>query len=294
MKFIRAILFGAFLAFSCMNTNRPQPEPAEIAASVFPIADITQNLIGDSLHVQAVIPPGANPHTFDPQPALIRSLQSARLFIGVNPEFDGWIVRYLPSSCQAIFLENKAGDHEGHENPHIWLSVKSVRSFLPVIQQALVGGFPQHARAIEHNTGLYALQLDSVDTVLEKQFRHANKAFIQYHPAWDFLAKDYGLSILGTISKGHAEAGSIKEFESLIRTAREQNVHIIVAGLNEESPLIKALAREIDGTILRLNTLGDPKNPEIDAYLKLMTWNGKRLAAVLNDPVQPDHEQTGE
>ena len=293
MNRFRFLFLIGILSVSCSTGERSETESAEIAVSVFPVADIVQHIAGDSIRAQTLIPPGANPHTFEPQPALIKSLQSVRLYIGVNPEFDGWVLRYLPNSCHTVFLRDDHPQHGEHENPHLWLSVQIVKSLLPVIQNALTEMFPEQDKEFLINTNLYITQLDSVDDLLEQQFIGADKPFIQYHPAWDFLAKDYGLSILGTISMGHGETGSVKSFETLIRTAREQDAHIIVAGVNEESPLLAALAAEIDGQVLRLSTLGDPANPEQNSYLKLMAWNGKRLSDVLKGPVQANKAVNG-
>ena len=96
-KTICAIAALALLA--APGCGKPDETPAagriRVAVSIFPIYDIKKNICGDAADLFYAIPAGADPHTFEPRPSVARDLGAADLFIGVTPELDGWVARYL-------------------------------------------------------------------------------------------------------------------------------------------------------------------------------------------------------
>ncbi|OVE78695.1 hypothetical protein BVY01_04680, partial [bacterium I07] len=104
---------------------------------------------------------------------------------------------------------------------------------------------------------------------------------IQWHPAWDYFAHDYGLNISGTVGQGHGDMPSIKHFQDLIRKGREQNVRGIVIGLHIQSSSADALSRELGVPLLHLDAIGTPENPAMDTYIEMMKHNAQYLAREL-------------
>ena len=65
-------------------------QPVGVVASVLPVAYIAQELGGERVQVDVLVPPGASPHTFEPVPSDMVKLQGARLFLRVGAGLDGW------------------------------------------------------------------------------------------------------------------------------------------------------------------------------------------------------------
>ena len=92
-------VFGVFLlviilSSSCQQSSRVESNKICVSTSVFPIYDMVRNIGGEHLEVFYTVPIGANPHTYEPVPSAIQKLQKADLFLGIHPEFDGWIGDY--------------------------------------------------------------------------------------------------------------------------------------------------------------------------------------------------------
>jgi len=276
-----------FNLISCRQYSPPDKEIIKIATSIFPIYDITKNIAGDRAEVFFVIPVGANPHTYEPIPSTVKMLKNVSLFIGVHDELDGWIKEYLAEQTMVKFLdEENDKEHEEemhHDNPHIWLTVKGARKLAEKIAKYLSDIDVKNAHYYNENLHSYLRELDSLDKKIAILFENIeNKRFVQWHPAWDFFAEDYGLKIVGSIEKGHGYEPSVKEFKNLVDKARRENAKAIVLGLNVESKATEALAREINGIIVRLDSIGDPKIQGKSNYIRLMYHNAKILSEVLN------------
>jgi zinc transport system substrate-binding protein len=224
-------LFTA-LAFSCRGQHDAVSGNPSIATSVFPIYDIARNIAGAHAGVFYVIPAGANPHSYEPLPSVAKTLQSARLFIGVDRHFDGWIESYLPKGTPAVYLiEDKHS-----ENPHIWISVKNARAIARTIADRLASADSANAAQYRQNLDAYTAELDRLDGEIAEMFRQVRyRKFIQWHPSWDFFARDYGLQIIGTIQSGHGDNPSVRVFKEIVSRARSEGAKVVVVDLNIQS-----------------------------------------------------------
>ncbi len=66
------LLFSLLLAACTANqasSQITQDNPVSVLASTSFLADITQNVAGDRLVVDTLLPLGVDPHTFQPRPA---------------------------------------------------------------------------------------------------------------------------------------------------------------------------------------------------------------------------------
>jgi|GEM_PF-324703 len=301
--FMFLFLLCFFNLFLCQRSTRTDSDKILVATSVFPVYDIVRNICGDKLNVLFVVPIGANPHTYEPVPSFVRELQKVDLYFGIHPEFDGWIKDYLPGAATLTFFKDRHREgeddvhdvelshHEGHEgeghvhqeNPHIWLSVKNARTMTERVTDELSSLDKNNRNFYQRNRDAYIHKLNRLDEEINTLFSTVRtKKFIQWHPAWDYFAEDYGLDIVGTIESGHGDEPSVKAFKSLIEKAKEETVRVIVLGLNLQSRAAETLENEIDGRLVRLDTIGNPEIQEKSSYLKMMTYNAKILSDELN------------
>jgi zinc transport system substrate-binding protein len=272
------LLFSIFI--TCKESKPPEGGGIRVAASIYPVYDIAQRIAGDRAEVFFIVPIGANPHTYEPNPSAVKNLQGINLFIGELSDFDGWVEKFLGESTAIRYLKEK--DHGG--NPHVWLSVRRAKVLAERIADYLAERDPGNSTHYRENLKSYLRELEGIDETLVALFKGVkNKKFIQWHPAWDYLAEDYGFEIIGTIQSGHGDKPTIRRFRNLIDMARREKVRVVVIGLRHQSKTAETLIREIDGVLVRLDTIGDPGIREKSGYIALMYNNAKILAEALNE-----------
>lgn len=284
------ILLGSFfplvlmLSASCERQEHKRDIPVTVVTSIFPVYDIVKHVAGEGVNVRYVVPVGANPHHYEPLPATVAQLQHTELFIGIHPEFDGWIITLLPGDSRIEFLIPE-GAADYHANPHIWLTPRGGKRIAHAAARLLSLIDPQHQADYEQNLSSYLSELEALDSTVTALFAGVtDKKFIQWHPAWDLLARDYQLTISATIEHGHGDEPSVKEFKHLIDGAKDNGVRVVVIGLHAESKATEALVREIDGVLLELDTIGDPDIDSRSTYIKLMRHNALLLSRALGSP----------
>jgi len=288
---------------ACKNLNSQKTNGLQIAASIFPVCDIVNQLVGDAGEAFFLVPAGANPHIYEPTPTDAKRLDKVDIFFGIHPEFDGWMQDYLPETAKTFYLFDVLEDHEEsahhteshfesesqhdkerhHGNPHIWLSVKRVKILSQWIEKTLSELDVKNVDTYKKQRIQFQAALDSLDQDIKNRFRKlSRRKFIQWHPAWDYFADDYNLEILGTIEKGHGDSPSIQSFKLLIENARKYQTDTVVIGLYVENKSAETLAREIKGRLVRLDTMGHPKDLQRNSYIKLMRYNAQNLAGALS------------
>src|SRR5258708_19598637 len=78
---LASLLLLALAPGGCAGSGHGRPR---IAASIFPLYDITRRVAGDRLPVQLVLPAGQSEHTFDPKPPAVKNLPEAQLLFPVG------------------------------------------------------------------------------------------------------------------------------------------------------------------------------------------------------------------
>jgi len=276
-------LLLASVIFSCQQA--PESSDKIIATSIFPIYDWTRILIQDESQIINILPEGANPHHFEPTPRTIRRLQTVQLFIGIDPHFDGWVESLLPEETTVIYLGQIFGHHheegqnhhhhDDHENPHHWLSIQKSKRMIHKLAEVLKKSLSEQSDSIDIQLNQYSAALDELDEEINQHFENVqNRSFVQWHPAWNDFADDYGLNIVGTLSYGHGDTPSLKKMQILINDVKKQNTSVVVQGLHE-SQTASIFAKETNSRLVTLHTISSQKDT---SYINMMRSNAQALA----------------
>ena len=119
--FLLAMVVGLWMvAHSALGSG----QPVGVVTSVVPVAYIAQELGGERVQVNSLVPPGASPHTFEPVPSDMVTLQRARLFLRVGAGLDGWSDKLMgaaPGELEMLTLMTLPGMKPiegGHDHDH--------------------------------------------------------------------------------------------------------------------------------------------------------------------------------
>lgn len=117
------------------------PEKLKVVTTIYPIYDFTRNVAGEHAEVIPLIPPGAEPHGWEPTPQDLKVIQAADVFVYNGGMVEYWVDQVLDSinHPQLIKVEAIAGlelmpyshdhfhDHShGHDHGHNHDQEKSV------------------------------------------------------------------------------------------------------------------------------------------------------------------------
>jgi zinc transport system substrate-binding protein len=260
-----ALLLLALAATGCGDTRRAAAG-ARVAVTLPPLAWFAERLLGEAGSVASLLPPGANPHSFEPGLAEVRASGAASLLLMVGHPglpFEQAVAAALADDRPGITTFRAAPpDALARPDPHLWLSPRIARAMAARIAEALAAAFPADAVGIRERQGPLDAEIAELDRTLAEQLApFRGRAFLSVHPDWSAFAADYGLREL-TLERGHREPDAAT-LTARIREARRAGVRalfvqpqyardsadLVAAELEAEVFSIDPLARDWPGTL---------------------------------------------
>ena len=257
---MKPLLFIFFLLYTPLAAA-----PLIVGTSVSPQATLVQKVGGERVQVITLIPPGANPHTYNLRPRQLAQISKAQLYIAIGNDFSfeqTWLNRIISLNpnlkivnCSQTVITHT--DHE-HLDPHFWLSPRGCKIAIDNITQGLTDADPKGKHTYQANQKTYKTKLDSLNTwVIQTLANLQTRTILVYHPAWTHFAHDFNLTQLAIEHEG--KDPTPKHMAYLITQAKKHGIRTIFSEPQFNNASAKTIANEINGKIIYLDPLApDP------------------------------------
>jgi zinc transport system substrate-binding protein len=273
LSVISLVLLGlAFLSSSCQGASQPN-DKIGVIVTILPQADFVENVGGDKVDVTVMVPPGADPHTYELTPSQMMKVSKAKMYakVGSGVEFElVWMDKIIEQNKAMLVVDCSKGiqmmemeEHHDDEDegerhqggdPHIWLSPQNAKLMVGNICSGLIQVDPQNEAYYIRNRDEYLAKLNALDKDIQEGLSGLKyRRFIVFHPAWGYFARDYNLEQI-PIEIGGKEP-SAKDIADLIQKAEEQNIKIIFASPEFNPRSAEVIAKEIGGRVVFIDPL---------------------------------------
>ncbi len=239
---------GLLTAWGCGHHDSASPDDRLVlAVSILPQVEFAERLGGDRVSVVPVIPPGANPHSYEPAPGQLAALSRARAYAIVGsglPFEETWAAKLRGVNPGLQVIDCSAGITILDGDPHIWASPRLAATMVRNLCAGLATLDPTHHREYELNRDRYLDTLAAVDAELTRTLAPLKgQRFMVYHPSWGYLARDYGLVEIAIEDEG--KEPTIGRLSSLIDEARRQHIGTVFVSPQFDDRSARALAAEL-------------------------------------------------
>lgn len=238
-----------------------------VMVSILPQLEFVEAVGGDRVAVTVMVPPGQEPHTYEPTPGQMSELEGAAIYFKVGSGIDfelTWMNRFTELNDEMLIVDGSEGielipvsdSGEGAMDPHIWLSPSNAKIMVQNLLEGLMEIDPQNASEYQDNSNRYIRQLNDLDSdIYEVLLPLENRKILTYHPAWGYFAASYDLEQL-PIEEGGREP-TIKGLMDLIDQAREYDIKVIFASPQFSQRSAEQIASEIDGSVVLVDPLAE-------------------------------------
>ncbi len=262
------LVLAPFLFAGCLGEQETLPGGRIlVAVTVPPQREMVEAIGSDHVEVVVAVPPGADPHSFEPTPGAVAKLSGASLYCtlgnGLLPMEDTLVTRLsginpkmivADTSTGITLLQDAEAEDGGGYDPHIWLSPENARVMARNVAVALATLDPANASAYTSNGDAYDQKLDALDRECGDLLANATgKSFIAVHPAWTYFADRYGLVQIAVEESG--KEPTIRDIEGIIQAARENGIRTVVVEPQYSSRGAELIASEINGTVIVVDPL---------------------------------------
>jgi ABC-type Zn uptake system ZnuABC Zn-binding protein ZnuA len=298
MKRLAVVAFLLVAVVGCNASATPaRPGLLTVVTTTTVFADLVQQVGGNRVTVHALVPRGADVHTFDPAPSDAQAISAARLIVMNGLGLDDWLTGVirdagagdtpllrLGNSLPDAQLITAPADEGGAVNPHLWMDVAYARGYVALIADQLSQVDPSGTAAYQSNLATYDAALASLDSSIRAQFAELppdNRRVVSFHDAFPYFARAYGLEIVGVVVPAPGQDPSAGQIAALIQAIRASHVKAVLAEAQFDDRLAQTIAAETGTTIVK-NLYDDSVGAApADSYTGIMQWDTQQLLEAL-------------
>ena len=234
-----------------------------VVSTVAPITNIVQNVGGDRIDLEGLVPPGVDSHTFEPSPSDAVKLAAADLVIVNGLALEGTTIELAQANLKpgARIVELGAGtitrdqwmfdfsfpEEYGDPNPHVWMNPLYAARYAEIVRDALGEMDGSNAAYFAANAERFRARIDELDRAIVATVRtipEENRKLLTYHDSFAYFAPRYGFKVIGAIQPSDFAEPSPREVASLIDQIRAEGVPAIFGSEVFPSPVLEQIGRE--------------------------------------------------
>ena len=289
-----ATMVATVVGIAGCGSDTKQAAPAEkmkVVTTVFPVYDVAKQVGGDKVDVSLLVPPGAEPHDWDPTAKDLKEIGTAKVFLysgaGLEPT-EKILAKDVLQQAQAVELsksltllpapdededehdhdhdkehkDDKAQKEDKHEHehehgefdPHVWLDPMNVAKEVDAVVEAFSKADPTNAKYYEANGKAYKEKLQALHAKYEEfgKTQH-DKNLVVSHMAFGYLAKAYGFEQLGIMGVSPDAEPTPERMADIVAFIKEHNVKAIFSEELVSPKLANAIAAETGVKVYVLN-----------------------------------------
>ncbi|GAA6751881.1 metal ABC transporter substrate-binding protein [Thermus antranikianii] len=263
-----------------------------VAATTPVLADLVRQVGGGRVRVESVVPLGADPHAFDLRPSTVAQLSRARLLVanglGLEPYLPRLVSLLPPGArvvelapgmpdplCGLLGLREKGVHLHGDCDPHMWLDPHYGILYAEAIARELSQLDPGGRRVFEANLEAFRKRVLEEDERLAVCLGNRRLRVVSQHLSLLYLARRYGLEVVGTLRDHHGADLGVRGKVALLREAELKGVDLVVAEPQLDPAPMRRLAEDLGARLVVLYT--DALDRRVSSYLDLLRWNREAL-----------------
>ncbi|GAA3559082.1 metal ABC transporter substrate-binding protein [Kribbella ginsengisoli] len=280
----------------------------DVVASFYPLEFIARSVGGDAVNVTTLTAPGVEPHDLELTPKQVGTIAGAKLVVyegGLQPAVDEAVSQNAKSAgfdvAPAAKLEATGADFEEHPegeaagtpsstvkpaaymseglDPHFWLDPVRYEAVVQAVTDKLVATDPDHADGYKQRAATLLGEVGKLDTEYKAGLADCKlKTFVTSHEAFAYLAKRYGLTMVGIAGftpDAEPTPTRIKEVQEIVQ---KQQVTTIFYEELVSPKVAESIARDVHvktAVLSPIEGLSDANSQE--TYLSLMRENLQEL-----------------
>lgn len=252
-----------------VTLNKPASGRLKIVTTIFPLYDLARTIGGSKVEVSLLLPPGAEAHSFEPQPQDMVKINESDIFIYTGKFMEPWAEDLIKSTSNRNLLivdasysiklrpaSLPAAEHgSGSPDPHIWLDFANLQVMLNTIRDSLISRDPANALFYQDSAADYGNKLKNLDDLYRTTLKNCPSQEIVYggHYAFAYLAQRYNLKYLAAQGLAPDSEPTAKDLINLIEQVKQNKIKYIFYEELTSPKIAATIAQESQAQLLLLN-----------------------------------------
>lgn len=248
-----------------------------IIVTIEPLRYFTEEICGDKFHVESLVPKGSNPEMYEPTPQQLVKLSDSRAFFSLGQVgFERvWTSKMLEQESNvhisnlskgidliySISEGHGVGHHHGNDSndsaigadPHIWVSILNAKIIAENILISLITIDAENESFYKSNYDKLLAKLDKLKEQVDSYMNKGSHAFLIYHPALTYFARDYGLSQIALEEEG--KEPNPKYIQSVISDCKKKQVRLFFQQEEIDPRKSASVVEQLGLNVVKVNLL---------------------------------------
>ena len=283
---ICAVLVLAAALFAAVRSRHTAAEPAmgarklKIVTTLFPIYDMARAIGGGKADVSLLLPPGVEPHSFEPKPGDMARINEAGIFIYTGGSMEPWaedIIRSVSNKGLSVvnaglgvkLIRGTGVDPDepvDAPDPHIWLDFDNAKVMAANIAAALEKKDPLNADLYRRMAAAYGGKLAALDAAYRPGLSACRTKTIIYggHYAFGYLARRYGVEYLAAQGLSPDSEPTARDLVALVEQMKKEKAKCVFYEELTSPRIAEAIAGETGAKILLLNAAHNVSRDQVE------------------------------
>ncbi len=285
---VAGAIWWASISSTVRNPYVDNNNPVVVTSGYVPYTLVKQ-LAGDTVNVSMLLPPGAEPHAFEPTPGALVSLKQADAFIYTSQELEPWVADLLPAVGEQTRTLELAAALPVTQDPHVWMNVPNTRVLAAKIAEILKEINPGSQLVYTENLQKFNAEIDALDQEFKTALSNCRTREVVHigHLAFKNLTDAYGLTLTALSGTSHDGEHSAKKLAQLTTQIKAQHLPAIFTEETLSSRLAETVAQETGAQVLPLYPVEHISKKDFNenvTYADLMRRNLESLKRGLQCP----------
>jgi len=270
-----------------------------VGVTTFALYDVTKHIAEDSVNVLNILPFGVDPHSFEPTPKLMISIEKSSLIFYSGAGLEPWIANFdfknhavnISKYVTLRKLDQHEDEHEGHHShangidPHYWLDFQNMKKASEVIKNELTKLLPKKRAFYQKNQEKYVAMLEELDKSYKSHLTQCkNDTVVVSHNALGYVADKYNFRVESLTGLSPEAEPSAQDINRIFKDIKDDGLDTIFFENFVNDRVIKSIAKDAKIKFDVFEPLGNITADEAKAgltYEDIMKNNLKKLVEAL-------------
>jgi zinc transport system substrate-binding protein len=242
--------------------NKTETDKLKVVATFYPLAFFAQQIGGEEVIVNQLIPDNTEVHTWQPSFDDILAIEEAEVIIYNGAALDHWFKNdILPviNASNKVIVETTtgvklietgtehAGEHEELYDPHTWINPFIAKQQAQNIYEALIQKDPDHETYYSERWQTLKTRFEELDNEYLNGLSTKSKEDIFIaHSAFGYLAERYGFKQHGVIGISADEQPNTKVYANLVENMTKYKTYVVYVDPVYTEESVQTLKNELE------------------------------------------------
>lgn len=278
--------------FKKPSSTGTQDKKLQVITTLYPLYDFVKNIGQDNVEVTLLLPPGIEPHAFEPKPNDVIRINQADVFVYTGKFMEVWAEDVLKGvtnknlkavdaseGIKLILSEFHDEDEPvGSSDPHIWLDFGNAQIMVDSITRGLAEKDPDNKDVYLARAASYKKSFEKLDEKYKTTLMacRINEVVYGGHYAFGYLAKRYGLNYVAAQGIAPDSEPTANDMVSLVKQIKTDGIKYVFYEELTSPKISQTLSKETGAQMLLLNAAHNVTKQDMDSgvsFLSIMEEN---------------------